>query len=198
LQARHDGARHHGGRQLAGAWQEHRAGLVGLADDARPARRLDIIEELYQLVLDEAALLFDDEHVFNALREGQRALRLQRPRQRDFVDADAEFGGARFGDAELGERLPDVQIGLAGGDDAQPRLWRIDHDAVEAVGAGERLRRGEFWTVQTAFLLHRPIHAAARPADVQPARRHGEIVRDRHRDALRIDMDRSGAVDRFA
>ena len=125
-------------------------------------------------------------------------LRLQRPGQRDLIDADAELGGALFGDAELGERLPHVEIGFAGGDDAEPRLRRIDHHAVEAVGAGERLRRGELWAVQAALLLDRPIHAAARPADVQPARRHFEIARHRHRDALRIDVDRRGAVDRFA
>src|SRR5258708_6859982 len=69
LQARNDGARHHGRRQLAGAWQEDRAGLVGLADDARPARRLDVVEQLHQLVLDKAALLFDDQNVLDALRE---------------------------------------------------------------------------------------------------------------------------------
>ncbi len=140
LQARDDGARHHGRRQLAGAWQQDRAGLVGLADDARPARRLDIVEELDQLVLDEAALLLDDQNIFETLREGQRALRLQRPSQPDFIDANAERGGALFGDAELGQCLPHVEIGFAGGDDAEARLRRIDHHAVEAVGARERLR----------------------------------------------------------
>src|SRR5579862_611324 len=80
LQARDDGARHHGRSQLAGTGKKDRAGLVGLADDVRPARRLDIVEELYQLVLDEAALLLDDQNILEVLREGQRALRLERPR----------------------------------------------------------------------------------------------------------------------
>ena len=124
--------------------KQDRAGLVGLADDARPARRLDIIEELHQLVLDEAALLFDDQNVFEALREGQRALRLQRPGQRDFIDADAERGGALFGDAELGERLPHVEIGLAGGDDAEARLRRIDHHAVEALARANACAAASF------------------------------------------------------
>src|SRR4029077_9852792 len=169
LQARHDGARHHGRRQFAGARQQDRAGLVGLADDARPPRRLDIVEKLDELVLDEAALLFDDQNVLDALRKGQRALRLERPDRRDFVAADAERAAALFAYAEFGQGLPRVQIGLAGGDDTQPRLWRIDHHVVELIGAREGLRGGELWAVQAALLLDRPIHAAARPADVQAA-----------------------------
>ena len=45
-----------------------------------------------------------------------------------------------FVDAEIFERLQHVEITLAGGDDAEARVRRIDHDAVDAVGARERAR----------------------------------------------------------
>jgi hypothetical protein len=40
------------------------------------------------------------------------------------------------------------EIGFAGGDDAEARLRRVDDDAVEPVGAGERHRSGELVAVQ--------------------------------------------------
>ena len=195
LQARDDGARDQGGRQLAGLGRRSRR-LVGLADDARPPRRFDIIEKLHQLVLDEAALLFDDQDVFDALREGQGALRLQRPGQRDFIDADAEFGGARFSDAELGERLPHVEIGLAGGDDAQPRLRRIDHHAVEAVGAGERRAAASFGPCRRRSCSSNPCRRAASGYAGRPTEGRNRLgyVTGRAADRRRP----SGAVDGFA
>jgi len=52
--------------------------------------------------------------------------------------------------------------------------------------------------VHALFLIKRPIHGAGGPADVQPARRHLEIVRDRDVDARRIDMNRGGTIHGFA
>ena len=52
-----------GRRELADARQQRGTALVGLADDARPARRVHVVEKAHELVFDEAALLFDDEDV---------------------------------------------------------------------------------------------------------------------------------------
>ena len=164
---RHDGRRHHGRRQFAFARQQRRAALVALADHRGPLRGIDIIENAQQLVLDEAALLLDHQHVLQAFRERARAGFLQRPGQRDLVDAQSQRLRLGIGNAEIGQRLPEIEIGLAGRHDAEPRRLRIQHDAVEAVDARERRDRLHLRAVQPPLLLHRrvrPADAKARPA----------------------------------
>jgi hypothetical protein len=56
-----DGARDARRRQLVDRGQDPRAGLVELADDARADRRVPVVELLLELVLDQGALLLDDE-----------------------------------------------------------------------------------------------------------------------------------------
>ena len=56
-----------------------------------------------------------------ALGEAPRAFRLERPGHADLVEADAERPAALLVDAEIVERLAHVEIGLAGGDDAEAR-----------------------------------------------------------------------------
>ncbi len=128
----------------------------------------------------------------------QRALRLQRPGQADLVDADAERCGVAVGDAELGQRLPHIEIGLAGRNDAEPRPRRIEHDAVEAVGAREGLRPPPLRAVQPPLLLE-PVHRriAASGCSGRPAASRNRAGMD-DRDALRIDVDRGRALDRLA
>jgi len=94
---------------------------------------------------------------------------------------------------EIVEGLAHVEIGLAGGDDADARLGAVEHDLVELVGAGEGEGGIELVFVQAELLLERRV----RPADVEAARRHLEIGREDEADARRIDEDRSGAVDRL-
>ena len=90
----------------------------------------------------------------------------------DLVEADADLGGMRLVDAEIVERLAHVEIGFAGGDDAEARLRAVDDDAVEPVGAGKGECRVELVFVQPVFLVERLVG----PADVEPARRHLEIL----------------------
>ena len=166
-QPRNDGGRHHGRRQFAFAWQQRRAGLVALADHRGPLRRIDIIENAQQLILDEAALLLDDKHVLQALGECAGAGLLQRPGQCDLVDAQSQRLRLGIRDAEIGQRLPQIEIGLAGRHDAEPRRLGIEHDAVEAIDAREGGDRLHLRAVQPALLLHRrirPANAEARPA----------------------------------
>jgi type II secretory pathway component PulM len=54
-------------------------------------------------------------------RELAHAVGLQRPGHADLEQAQADLGGERGVDAEVVERLAHVEVGLAAGDDAQPR-----------------------------------------------------------------------------
>ena len=89
-QPRDDGGRDHGRRQFALARQQHGAGLVALADHRRPPRRIYIIKNAQELVLDEAALLLDHKNILQTFRERLCAGFLQRPGQRDLVDAQSQ------------------------------------------------------------------------------------------------------------
>ena len=104
-QAGDDRGRDHGRRQFALARQQWRTGLVALADHRRPLRGIDIIKNAQQLILDEAALLLDHQHVLQAFGEGTRARFFQRPGQRDLVEAQSQRLGFGVGDAEIGQRL---------------------------------------------------------------------------------------------
>src|SRR3546814_3216198 len=69
------------------------------------------------------------------------ALPIYRPDQARLVDADAETRTGRLIEAEIGECLTQIEIRLAGADDAARATFAIDDDAVDAVGARECGRR---------------------------------------------------------
>ncbi len=190
-QPRNDRARHHAWGELALARQQRRPALVGLADYRGPARGVGVVENMDELLLDEAALLLDDQHVGEALGEAARAGGLERPSQADLVEADAERGRPLV-DAEVAQRLAYIEIGLPGGDDAEPRLPRVDQDAIETVGAREGGDRRHLRPVQPPLRLERRVG----PADVEPAGRHLEILRQRDLEP-RIDLDRARAFHRL-
>ncbi len=126
--------------QLIGRGQDPFAGLVELADHPRPDVLAPVIELLLQLVLDQRPLLLDDQDLLEPFGKVADAVALQRPGHADLVKAEADLGGVALVDAEIVERLADIEIGLAAGDDAEAPLRAVDDDAVEAVGAriGER------------------------------------------------------------
>ncbi len=194
-----DHARDHRRRQLGERRQEPIAVradplalLVELADDARADVVAPVVELLLQLVLDDLALLLDDEDLLEAFRELADALRLERPGHRDLVDADADLGRVRFADAEVVERLADVEVALAAGDDAEARLRRVDDDPVQPVDAAV-VERGVDLVV-----LHPRLGREERigPPDRHAVRRQGEVGRHDDRRALRVDVDGRGALDR--
>ena len=180
-------------RQLAVRRQDPVAVLVEFADDARAHVLAPIVELLLELVLDDRALFLDDEDLFEPLGKMADALALERPGHRHLVEAQADLGGMRIVDPEIVERLAHVEIGFAGRDDAEARPRAVDDDPVEPVGAGEGERGIELVFVQPIFLLERLVG----PADIEPARRHLEIVGQDDLDPLRIDLDRGRAVDRL-
>ena len=138
------------------------------------------------------ALLLDHDDLLEAGGEGADLLRLERPDQAELEDAQAEPRGQRLIDAELVERLAQVEVGLAGRDDAEPRVRAVEHQPVEAVGPGERAHRVELEAMQALLLGERRVGQA----DVETARRQREVRRD-DLQVLGRELDRGGGVDRI-
>src|SRR5512138_773345 len=102
------------------------AAVVELADDARRTHAfLPVVELFLDLVLDDLALFLHHQDLFQSLGKAARALRLERPRERHLVDANADVARHALVDAEIGERAHHVAVALAGGDDAEPRARRL-------------------------------------------------------------------------
>src|SRR5207302_1701652 len=86
-----------------------------------------------------------------------------RPRHRDLIKPQPNRGGFGVVDAEIVEGLAHIEIGFAGGDDAEARARAVDDDAVEPVGACEGLRRRQFIAVQPVLLVERRVRPAELP-----------------------------------
>ena len=138
------------------------------------------------------ALLLDDEHLLEAAGEAAHALGLERPGEADLVEAETDRRRVGVVDAELDERLAHIEIGLARGDDAEPRARAVEHDPVEAIGPREGVDGGQLRRSRRSCL-----ERVYGPADVEAARRHLEILGERDLDAMRIDIDRGRAFDRL-
>ncbi len=192
-QAPRDHQRDHRRRQLVGARQDPVALLVVLADHRGTYVVVPVEHVLLHLRLDEGALLLDDDDVFQAAREVADADRLQRPGHADLVHADADLARVALADAQVLERLQHVEVALAGGDDAQARVRRVEHGLVDAVGARERARGLHGVLVQAHFLVQRRI----RPADVEAAGRQREVFRQHDVELVRIDVDAGRRLDRL-
>ena len=160
------------GQQPAAVRQLPLALLVVLADHARADVLAPVVELLLQLVLDELALLLDDQDLLEPFGELAHAFGVERPGHADLEDPQADLGRALLVDAEVVQRLPHVEIGLARRDDAQPRLRAVDDDAVEPVDPRIGQRGVDLVALQPQFLLQRRVG----PADVEPARRHHEVL----------------------
>ena len=96
------------------------------------------VENFPHLSLDQGTLFLDNDHHIEPAGKGAQALRFQRPGAADFVNRQSDLGGAGFVDAESVERLANIEIGLAGGDN--PELWHwstANDDAVQPVGLNE-------------------------------------------------------------
>ena len=195
-----DHARDHRRRELARGGQQPLAVrahplalLVELADHARAHVVAPVVELLLQLVLDDLALLLDDEDLVQPLGELPHALGLERPGHRDLEHADAELLALALGEAEVVERLAHVEVALAAGDDAEPRGHgrRADDDAVELVHAAVVQRRVDL------VVLHPRLggEEGVGPADRDPVGRQREVVGHDDVHARRIDVDRGRALD---
>ena len=181
-------------RQLAVALEQVLAALVVLADHNRAAAGLHVEQRVLQLLLDQRALFLDHQNLALAGGEGRDALGLERPDQAHLVDGKAQALGFGIVDAELVQRLADVEIGLADGDDAEAGVGAAHHQPVEPVGApiGERGR--DLHLIDAAFLAQ-PVVG---PADVNAVGRQMVVGRGVDFQAMRIDVDRGRGIHRLA
>ena len=144
-------------------------------------------------VLDEAALLLDDENLVEPAGEAPDPVGLQRPAHADLVEGEAEAPRRPLVDIEVVERLAHVEVGLAGGHDAEPAPRPVDHGAVEpvrpAVGA-----RGVELVFEKALLL---IERRVGQADVEPAGGQHVVFRPDDGDPVRVHRDDGRAVHRL-
>jgi hypothetical protein len=170
-----------------------RASIRSLVWNFRAHVGAPVVELLLELVLDDRALFLDHQDFLEPLGELARAFALERPDHADLVHADADVGRHLLVDTEVVERLAHVEIGLAGGDDAEARIGAVDDHAVELVGAGEGQRCIELVLLVAVFLVEEIVG----PAVVQAALGHFEIVRQVERHAVRIDRDRARAFHRL-
>ncbi len=127
------------------------------------------------------------------VRERAGPFGLERPGHGDLVDRQAELAGLLLIDLEFFERLADVEIRLARGDDAEPLARRVDRRAVETVGADERLHGGQPAVVEPLFDAEQP---AGDEADVEAALGHRRRPGLDHAHAVGAHLHRGRALDR--
>ena len=165
--------------------------LVELADHARPHIFAPVVELLLELVFDDLPLFLDHENLFKSFGKTADRFRLERPRHRHLEQANADFGSVSLVDAEVIERLADIEIRLAAADDAEARLWRIDDDTIQIVRACIVQRRVNFVIVHPRFLHEDRVG----PADVDAVGREWKVGRRHNLQPLRIDADRRRRFD---
>ena len=152
------------------------------------------VKLLAHLHFEQRALLLDDDDEIEAVGEFGEFAPAERPGAADLVKPDAELVAFDFVDAEFVEGLADVEIALAGGDDADLRVAPArGDDAVELVGAHESEHGVALVVVQAGFLRQDRIVEA----DIEAALRHAEIVRRDDIDALEAAVDRRRRLDRL-
>ena len=198
LDALRDDARDHRRRELGRRGQQpvavraHPFALfVKLADHSRTHVGPPVVELLLQLVLDDLPLFLDYQDFFQAFGEVADTLGLERPRHGHLEQTNADLCRVGLGDAQIVERLTYVHIALAAGDDAQPRLGRVDDDAVQLIGATVMQRRVNLVTVHPRF----GVEESVGPADRNAVRRKWKVVGRDQLDAVGIDIDRGRAFD---
>ena len=176
-------------RQFARRREQARAVSVALADHRRRAGRA--VENGLDLVLDQTALLFDHDDLLETVGEAAEPLRLQRPGERDLVETQTQRFRHVAVDAEVVERLHDVEERLARGDDAEARLRGAPHHAVEAVAPRIGADGLEFRLVKALLGLETVVG----PADVKTVRRRGRFFRQGGLHAVGRDRDGRRGVD---
>ena len=107
-----DGAGNHGRGQLADRVQQVRTGLVALAEYRRRTGRA--VKQIPELVLEQRPLLLDHQDAVETAGEVTHQTVIERPGHADLHQSDAGASdGLVIEQAKLGQRLTDVQPGLA-------------------------------------------------------------------------------------
>ena len=102
-----------------------------LADD--PGRVAPAIEDRTDLILQQRALLLDDDDEVEPLGECAHDDRIERPDHADLEKSQAERPSSSS--AKIAQRLQEILPRLAGSHDADARAGRIADDPVELVRA---------------------------------------------------------------
>ena len=190
-QALGDHSGDHRRRQLAQVGQQGHTLLVEFADHTRALAHRPVVELAGQLIFDDAAFLFHHQNFVQAFGELVHRHRLKRPAHADLEHAQTNLGAQRLVQTEVIQGLAHVEVGLAGGDDAQTRVGRIELDLVEVVGQGEGARGVDLVDVEALFLGQGRIG----PADVHAVFRQLEILGDLYLDTQWIDVHHGRGVD---
>ncbi len=177
--------------QFAEVGQQRTALLVKLADHPRALVHRPVVELPGELVLDDAALFLDHQDLVQATGELVYRDRLQRPAHADLEHPQADLGAQHLVEAEVVQRLTHVEVGLAGGDDPQARIGRVEHHPVEVVGARKSPGGVDLEQVEALLLGQRRV----RPADVHAVLGQLEVLGDAGLHAQRVDLHHGGGID---
>lgn len=109
------------------------------ADHARRLVAGPVIEILLELAFDDAAFFLDHQHFFLAAHKIQRVAAGQRPDHADLVDVDAQPAAGGLVHAQQAQRFHQVQMALAGGDDAKSGVLDVIDVPVDRVGLNKGL-----------------------------------------------------------
>ena len=171
--------------------------VVEFADDVGADVVAPVVELLLDLILDHLALFFDHQDFFQPVGEFAHAVRLERPWHCDLEQAQAHLRRHRCVDAERFERFEDVEVGLAGGDDAEPGVGTVDGSVVELVRPRIRQRGVDLVVLHQRFLFARlQAERIGRQLRIQAAFGHDEVGRNGHLHAVRVGVDRGARLDR--
>ncbi|MNL42374.1 hypothetical protein D3C87_1648270 [compost metagenome] len=109
--------------------------FVELAEHTRAHVVAPVVQLFLQRIFQNLALFLDHQNLFQTGRELARILRIQRPDAAHLQYADAGLLTGGVIQPQVVERLAHIQISLARRHDAEVRARRIDHHAVQLVGA---------------------------------------------------------------
>ncbi len=170
--------------------------FVEFADHARAHVLAPVVELFLQLILDHLAFFLDHQNFFQPLGKAAHPLWFERPDHADLVEPDTDLGRKGIVNAKIIEGLAHIEVGFAGGDDAESCRFaasgRVNHDLVQPIGAAIGLRGIEL-VIQQAGLLQQAI---IRPADIEAVRGQGEIRGHNDLDAIQRDVHRGRGFDR--
>ena len=124
-------------RQFANRGEQRCTLQILLAGEGGALVRAQRIQVASDLVFHHRPFFLDHQHGLAALREAGQTNGVHGPDQAGLVEPDAQSATRFLVQAEIGQRLAHIQIGLAGTDDGQAAALAIDHDAVDAIGPGK-------------------------------------------------------------
>ena len=116
------------------------------------------------MILNDGALLLNDQDLLQALGEAVGLLGLQGPGHAHLIHSNTDFRGGRLVNPHILQCLHDIQIGLARGDNAQPWIGAVYYDGVQVVDPCELSGSINFVFVQPPLLVQgfvRPARADA-------------------------------------